>query len=182
MRAAPLLNTLTITPDSADCGTNAICTGQTGTATVTVLGLGGASAAGRAVKFDVLAGPFLVTTGNPAQPLVTSLTVFTDARGVASVIIKANANAPTQFGAAGGYRPHVGTVRPVEDIKEISEATPAKIDNKELELGQLLAENLVTEQFDISQYSDSYATELKKLIEAESKGKTFTIKQEEPIV
>ena len=97
VRAAPLLNSLTITPDSADCGTNAICSGDTGTATVTVLGLGGASAAGRAVKFDVLAGPFLITTANPAQPLVTSLTVVTDANGVATVIIKANANAPTQF-------------------------------------------------------------------------------------
>ena len=76
---------------------------------------------------------------------------------------------------------YMDEIRPVEDIKEISEATPAKIDNKELELGQLLVQNLSTEQFDISQYSDSYATELKKLIEAESKGKTFTIKEEEPI-
>ena len=97
VREAPLLNSLTITPDSADCGTNAICTGQTGTATVTVLGDQGAPAAGRAVKFDVVAGPFLITTANPAQPLVTSLTVVADANGVASVIIKANANAPTQF-------------------------------------------------------------------------------------
>jgi DNA end-binding protein Ku len=73
---------------------------------------------------------------------------------------------------------YIDEIRPVEDIKEISEATPAKIDNKELELGQLLVHNLSSEQFDISQYSDSYATELKKLIEAESKGKTFSIKEE----
>jgi DNA end-binding protein Ku len=73
---------------------------------------------------------------------------------------------------------YIDEIRPVEDIKEISEATPAKIDNKELELGQLLVQNLSSEQFDISQYSDSYATELKKLIEAESKGKTFTITEE----
>ena len=76
---------------------------------------------------------------------------------------------------------YMDEIRPVEDIKEISEATPAKIDNKELELGQLLVQNLSTEQFDISRYSDSYATELKKLIEAESKGKTFTMKEIEPI-
>ena len=76
---------------------------------------------------------------------------------------------------------YMDEIRPVEDIKEISEATPAKIDNKELELGQLLVQNLSTEQFDISRYSDSYATELKKLIEAESKGKTFTMKETEPI-
>lgn len=76
---------------------------------------------------------------------------------------------------------YIDEIRPVEDIKEISEATLAKIDNKELELGQLLVQNLSSEQFDISQYSDSYAKELKKLIEAESKGKTVTIKEEEPI-
>ena len=63
-------------------------------------------------------------------------------------------------------------------IKEISGATPAKVDNKELELGQLLVQNLSSEQFDIFRYSDSYAIELKKLIEAESKGKTFSIKEE----
>ena len=33
---------------------------------------------------------------------------------------------------------YMDEIRPVEDIKEISEATPAKIDSKELELGQLL--------------------------------------------
>ena len=77
---------------------------------------------------------------------------------------------------------YMDEIRPVEDIKEISEATPAKIDNKELELRTTSRYKiLVPEQFDISLYSDSYATELKKLIEAESKGKTFTMKEIEPI-
>ena len=38
VRAAPLVNSLTITPNLADCGTGAICSGQNGTASVTVLG------------------------------------------------------------------------------------------------------------------------------------------------
>jgi hypothetical protein len=97
VRAAPLLNSLTITPNNTECGTTAICSGQDGTATVTVLGPQGGPIAGRAIRFDVVSGPFLITTTNPGQPLVTSLTVVSDANGVASVIIKANAGAPTQF-------------------------------------------------------------------------------------
>ena len=97
VRAAPLLNTLTITPNLSDCGTNAICSGQTGTAGVTVQGPEGGPIAGRAVRFDVIGSAYLITTTNPAQPLVTSLTVLTDASGKASVIVKANTNAPTQF-------------------------------------------------------------------------------------
>src|SRR6201987_1818595 len=36
VKAAPIFNTLTITPNSAACGANAICSGQTATAKVTV--------------------------------------------------------------------------------------------------------------------------------------------------
>jgi len=97
VRAAPLLNSLTITPNNADCGTTAICSGQNGTATVTVLGPQGGPLAGRQVRFDVVSGPYGITTTNPAQPVVSTLTVISDANGVASVIIKANASAPTQF-------------------------------------------------------------------------------------
>jgi DNA end-binding protein Ku len=77
---------------------------------------------------------------------------------------------------------YMDEIRPVEDIKEISEATSAKVDSKEMELGQLLVRNLSSEQFDISQYSDSYAKELEKLIEAKSKGRTFSVEEEEPVV
>jgi DNA end-binding protein Ku len=36
-----------------------------------------------------------------------------------------------------------------------------------------LVENLSSKHFDMSKYSDSYAEELKKLVEAKSKGKTY---------
>jgi DNA end-binding protein Ku len=73
---------------------------------------------------------------------------------------------------------YMDEIRPVDQIKEISESTPAKIDGKEMELGQLLVQNLTSQEFDISQYSDTYAKELEKLIDAKSKGKTFTIQEE----
>ncbi len=97
VRAAPLVNSLTITPNLDDCGTGAICSGQNGTATVAVLGPQGGALAGRQVRFNVLSGPYGITTTNSAQPIVATLTVTSDSSGQASVIIRANVNAPTQF-------------------------------------------------------------------------------------
>jgi hypothetical protein len=96
---APLLNGLTVTPNSAACGANAVCSGQTATASVTVTGPAGGGIANRQVKFDVVSGDFAIQTfGNPASPLVSTLTVVSDANGLAQVLIKAGVNAFTQPG------------------------------------------------------------------------------------
>jgi hypothetical protein len=96
VRPSPIFNTLTIKPASAACGANAICSGQTGTATVTVTGAGGVGIPNRQVRFDVVTGAFAIQSNDPANPLVSTLTVVSDQFGVAQVIIQANANAPTQ--------------------------------------------------------------------------------------
>ncbi len=96
VQTASLLNGLTITPNSAACGTNAICSGQDGVASVTVAGPGGGGIPGRLVRFDVISGQFAITSGNPGAPLVSTLTVPSDANGVARVVIKASASAPSQ--------------------------------------------------------------------------------------
>lgn len=94
---APIFNTLTITPASAACGTNSICSGGTATATVTVTGAGGVGIPTRQVKFDVVSGAFaLQDFNNPAAPLVSTLTVVSDQFGVAHVILQATAGVPTQ--------------------------------------------------------------------------------------
>ena len=95
VRAAALGNLLSITPNLTECGT-AICSGQTGTASVNLLSPQGVPIAGRAVRFDVLGTAYAIAT-NTAQPFVTSLIVVSDANGVASVIIRANAGAATQY-------------------------------------------------------------------------------------
>ncbi len=95
VREAPLVNSFTIVPDLADCGT-AVCSGQTATAQVTLRGAQGGRIAGRAIRFDVIGTDYAIVTNNPAQPLASSLTVLTDVTGTAAVIIKANVNAPTQ--------------------------------------------------------------------------------------
>jgi hypothetical protein len=74
---APIFNTLTVTPASAACGANSICTGGTATA-------------------SVVAGAFAIESSDPANPLVSTLTVVSDQFGVAQVILQATAGAPTQ--------------------------------------------------------------------------------------
>jgi len=93
---APIFNTLTVTPASAACGANSICSGGTATAAVTVTGAGGVGIPNRQVKFDVVAGAFAIESSDPANPLVSTLTVVSDQFGVAHVILQATAGVPTQ--------------------------------------------------------------------------------------
>ena len=72
---------------------------------------------------------------------------------------------------------YLDEIRPMDEIGGLDSSQ--KIDAKELSLGKSLVENLITEKFDPGQYSDSYAKELEKLIEAKSKGQEVTIKDGE---
>ena len=67
---------------------------------------------------------------------------------------------------------YIDDIRPVDEISELRDLQRAAVDNKELSLGKLLVENLSSEQFDLSKYSDTYAKELQKLIESKVKGRT----------
>ena len=96
VQPAPIFNTLTVTPASAACGSNTICSGQTATAAVTVTAPGGAGIPGRQVRFDVVSGAFAIQSSDPANPLVQSLTVVSDQFGNAHVVLQANVAAPTQ--------------------------------------------------------------------------------------
>src|SRR5918998_946337 len=75
---------------------------------------------------------------------------------------------------------YLDEIRPMDEIGNLDSLQ--KVDSKELSLGKTLVENLTTEKFDPGQYSDSYAKELEKLIEAKSKGQEIVPKQveEEP--
>jgi DNA end-binding protein Ku len=71
---------------------------------------------------------------------------------------------------------YLDEIRPMD---EIGIDSPQKIDSKELSLGKTLVENLSNEKFDPGQYSDAYAKELEKLIEAKSKGQKVVVNEEE---
>jgi hypothetical protein len=96
VKAAPIFNTLVVTPNNTTCGINAVCSGQTATASVTVTGPGGAGIPNRQVKFDVVTGAFSIQSSDPAHPLVATLTVVTDVNGLAQVILQADAGVVTQ--------------------------------------------------------------------------------------
>ena len=72
---------------------------------------------------------------------------------------------------------YLDEIRPMDEIGDLGNLQ--QVDSKELSLGKTLVENLTTERFDLGQYSDSYAKELEKLIEAKSKGQKVTIKEQE---
>jgi DNA end-binding protein Ku len=75
---------------------------------------------------------------------------------------------------------YLDEIRPMDEIGNLDSLQ--KVDSKELSLGKTLVDNLTTEKFDPGQYSDTYAKELEKLIEAKSKGQKVVPKQieEEP--
>ncbi len=72
---------------------------------------------------------------------------------------------------------YLDEIRPMDEIGNLDSLQ--KVDSKEISLGKTLVENLTTEKFDPGRYSDSYAKELEKMIEAKSKGLNVTIKEEE---
>ena len=72
---------------------------------------------------------------------------------------------------------YLDEIRPMDEIGNLDSLQ--KVESKELSLGKTLVENLTTEKFDPGQYSDTYAKELEKLIEAKSKGQEVIPKQEE---
>jgi hypothetical protein len=88
---------ITITGNPVCAGSNAtLCSGQDGTATVVVTGLGGATLSGRSVRFDVVLGTFSLIAAN-STVAAQSVTVQTDQNGLAAVTLRVPVNAPTQF-------------------------------------------------------------------------------------
>jgi hypothetical protein len=73
-----------------------VCSGDTATATVQVIGPAGGGIANRQVRFDVITGAFAIQSNNPGMPLVSTLTVVSDINGFARVILQAAVNVPTQ--------------------------------------------------------------------------------------
>ena len=74
---------------------------------------------------------------------------------------------------------YLDEIRPMDEVEGISNSQQPKVEDNELSLGKTLVDTLTSQQFDIGKYSDAYAKELEKLIEAKSKGQKITIEEEE---
>jgi len=74
---------------------------------------------------------------------------------------------------------YLDEIKPMDEIKEIAASVgKSKIDEQEISLGKTLVDKLTSDQFDPSQYSDAYAKQMEKLINAKSQGKTHIVKEE----
>ena len=79
---------------------------------------------------------------------------------------------PYQRGLVMHILNYLDEIKPVDEIPEMGDKK-VKLDAQEISLGKLLVEKYRKKEFDIGEYSDTYVQELRKLIDAKSKGKRF---------
>ena len=79
---------------------------------------------------------------------------------------------PYQRGLVMHVLNYLDDMKPVDEIPDMGN-TKLKLDPEEISLGKILVEKYRRKEFDIGDYSDTYVKELRKLIEAKSKGKKF---------
>jgi len=87
---------------------------------------------------------------------------------------------PYQRGMVMHILKYLDEIRPTDEIPEITELAKenAKPEPEELSLAKMLVDKFSSKDLDLSEYSDKYASELEKLIEAKRKGKPLVLKAE----
>ena len=122
-------------------------------------------------------------TSNKAYSLFVKILNETNKIAIGKVVLKDKerlvALRAYQRGLVMHQLKYLDEIRPMDEIGGLDSSQ--KIDPKELSLGKKLVETLTTEKFDPGQYTDSYAKELERLIEAKSRGQRVTIKEEEKL-
>lgn len=95
---------------------------------------------------------------------------------IGKVVLKDRENVialrPYQRGIVMHVLNYLDDMKPVDGIPEMGN-TKAKLDPQEISLGKILVQKYRSKEFDIGDYSDTYVQELRKLIEAKSKGRKF---------
>ena len=95
---------------------------------------------------------------------------------IGKVILKDRENVvalrPYQRGLVMHVLNYLDDMKPVDEIPEMGN-TKSKLDPQEISLGKILVQKYRSKEFDIGDYSDTYVQELRKLIEAKSKGKNL---------
>jgi len=118
------------------------------------------------------------TKAGNAKPYALLVKILNDNNLVAigKVILKDKeslvALRPYQRGLVMHILNYLDELRAVEDIPEMG-VKKIKLDSQEVSLGEILVQKYHNKEFDIGKYSDTYVEELRKLIEAKSKGKKF---------
>jgi DNA end-binding protein Ku len=79
---------------------------------------------------------------------------------------------PYQRGLVMHILNYLDDMKPIDEIPEM-DTKKAKLEPEEISLGKILVQKYRSKDFDIGDYSDTYALELRKLMDAKSKGKKF---------
>jgi len=125
-------------------------------------------------------------TPDKAYLLLVNILKSTDKIGIGKVVLREREQLVVLRAFQRGIIMHLlhylDEIRPMDEIKEISASVTNKIklEEQELALGKILVEQLGSNRFDISNYSDAYTKELEKLIKAKSEGKLHIVNEEEP--
>jgi DNA end-binding protein Ku len=126
-------------------------------------------------------------TIDKAYMLMVNILKNTDKVAVGKVILREKEQLVALRAYQRGIVMHVlhylDEIKPMDEIKEISATSAAKIklDEQELALGKTLVDQLSSEQLDIGEYSDSYAKQLESLIEAKTQGKIHVVADDGPV-
>jgi len=116
--------------------------------------------------------------GDKAYSLFVRILSETNKIAIGKVVFKDKEHVvalrPYQRGMVMHILYYLDEIRPADEIEGLTNAKKLSDNKEELSLGKLLVENLSGKHFDMSKYSDSYTEELRKLVEAKSKGKTYT--------
>jgi DNA end-binding protein Ku len=76
------------------------------------------------------------------------------------------------------YQEEIKPIDEVEGMPGSENSVPIPpMDEREIELGKILVDNLTNKEFDASQYSDDYSKQLADLISAKSQGKAYTFEE-----
>src|SRR5437867_10575196 len=116
-------------------------------------------------------------TGNEkAYALLVKILNDNNLVAIGKVILKDRENVialrPYQRGLVMHVLNYLDDMKPIDEIPEMGN-TKAKLDPQEISLGKILVQKYRSKEFDIGEYSDTYVQELRKLIDAKSKGKRF---------
>ena len=102
--------------------------------------------------------------------------ILNENNSIGKVVLKDRENVialrPYQRGLVMHILNYLDDMKPVDEIPEMGN-TKAKLDPQEISLGKILVQKYRSKEFDIGDYSDTYVQELRKLIEAKSKGRKF---------
>lgn len=122
--------------------------------------------------------------GNKAYQLLSKVLSESQLIAVGKIILRYKENIvalrPYQRGLVMHILKYLEEIKPPDEIPELREITKHKIqlEPEEISLAKTLVEKMSNKALDLTEYSDSYSKELRRVIEAKIKGKPIVTKHE----